>query len=89
MVRYIVYAKKKSQCPVLKGTASQWDESGTGDLPGEGGGGKNGAPYILILTSILSPMEHVKTLNGRYLLEEPFFQTFLLKNKYFKVINRT
>ncbi len=50
---------------------------------------KNGAPYNLIFTAILSLMEHVKTLNGRYLLKESFFQTILLKNEYLKVINRT
>jgi hypothetical protein len=50
---------------------------------------KNGAPYILIFTAILSLIEQVKTLNGRYLLKESFFQTILLKNKYFKVSNRT
>jgi hypothetical protein len=58
-----------------------------------GGGGtnwvKNGAPYILIFTAILSLLERVKTLNGRYLLKESFFQTILLKNEYFKASNRT
>jgi hypothetical protein len=49
---------------------------------------KNGAPYILIFTAILSLKKHVKTLSGRYLLKELFFQTILLKNEYFKVTNR-
>jgi hypothetical protein len=50
---------------------------------------KNNACYILIFTAILSLIEHVKTLNGRYLLKESFCQRILLKNEYFKVINIT
>jgi hypothetical protein len=41
---------------------------------------KNGAPYISIFTAILSHMEHVKMLNGRYLLKESFIQTICMKN---------
>jgi hypothetical protein len=62
----------------------------TRDLRGGGANwAKNDAPYILIFTAILSLMEHVKTLNGRYLPKESVFQTILRKNEYFKVINRT
>jgi hypothetical protein len=50
---------------------------------------ENGAPYILIFTSILSHMEHVKTLNGRCLLNESFIQTICMKNVYFQVANTT
>jgi hypothetical protein len=50
---------------------------------------KNGAPYILIFKAILSHMEHVKTLNGRYLLKESFIQTICMKNVYFQVANTT
>jgi hypothetical protein len=50
---------------------------------------KNGAPYILIFTAILSHMEHVKTLNGRYLLKKSFIQTICMKNVYFQVANTT
>jgi hypothetical protein len=50
---------------------------------------KNGAPYILIFTAILSHMEHVKTLNCRYLLKESFFQTDCVKNVYFHITNTT
>ncbi len=37
---------------------------------------KNSPPYILIFAAILSLIEHVKTLNGRYLLKESFFKQF-------------
>jgi hypothetical protein len=50
---------------------------------------KNSAPYILIFTAILSDMEHVKTLNDRYLLKESFIQTICMKNVYFQVANTT
>ncbi len=45
---------------------------------------KNGAPYILVFTAILSLMEQVKTFNGTYLPKEAFFQTILLNYVYLK-----
>ncbi len=57
---------------------------------GVGGGGgaakfaKNGTPYILVFTAILSLMEQTKTFNDRYLPKEAFSQTILLNNVYFK-----
>jgi hypothetical protein len=37
---------------------------------------KNGTPYILVFTAILSLMEQVKTSNGRFLPNEAFFKQF-------------
>jgi hypothetical protein len=66
-----------------------WDEAELG-VCGEGANwAKNGATYILIFTAILTHMEHVKTLNSRYLLKESFFQTICMKNVYFQVANTT
>ncbi len=50
---------------------------GTRDLRGCDNWAKNGAPYILIFTAILSLIEHVKTLNGRCLLKGTVSRDFL------------
>ncbi len=69
---------------------AQFDESRTRGLKGVGVGAnwaKNGVPYILVFTAILSLLEHVKTFNGRYLPKEAFAQKIILNNEYFKVTN--
>jgi hypothetical protein len=73
--------------PWSHGGDTHWTRAELGVCEGGASWAKNCTPYILIFTAILSLIEHVKTLKGKYLLKESFFQTILLKNEYFKVSN--